>query len=217
MVKPAYGSPIDRETYMATLGIFERLMCILHPFMPFVTEEIWHTLKERCESATIMLQHMPQSVFYDQRMLDDFANTQEVIAGVRGTRNTKGLSPKETLDLYVRGEHASRFNGLIKKLANVGKIESTSEKMEGTTSFMVGTTEYYIPMSQNIDVAAEREKLEADLKYMEGFLNSVMKKLSNEKFVNGAPEKVVNVERQKKADAEQKIEALKAQLAALGN
>jgi len=217
MVKPAYGSPIDRETYMATLGIFERLMCILHPFMPFVTEEIWHTLKERCESATIMLQHMPMSVFYDQRMLDDFANTQEVIAGVRGTRNSKGLSPKEKLDLYVRGEHADQFNGLIKKLANVGKIEKTQDKLEGATSFMVGTTEYYIPMSQNIDVAAEREKLEADLKYMEGFLNSVMKKLSNEKFVNGAPEKVVNVERQKKADAEQKIEALKAQLAALGN
>lgn len=216
MVKPSYGTPIDRETYMATLGIFERLMCILHPFMPFVTEEIWHTLKERCDGATIMLQHMPQSVFYDQRMLDDFASIQEVIAGVRGMRNSRGLSPKETLNLYVRGSHPTRFDGLIKKLANVGEIATTEEKMEGAVSFMVGTTEYYIPMSQNIDVAAEREKLEGELKYMEGFLASVMKKLSNEKFVNGAPEKVVNVEKQKKADAEQKIAALKAQIESLG-
>ncbi len=216
MVKPAYGSPVDRETYSATLGIFERLMCILHPFMPFVTEEIWHLLKERCEGATIMLQHYPMSVFYDQRMLDDFDRTRELIAGVRGIRNSKGLSPKETLDLYVKGQHPSQFDGIVMKLANVGKIEAVEEKMDGAVSLMVGTTEYYVPMSSNIDVAAEVEKLKGELAYAEGFLASVMKKLSNEKFVNGAPEAVVNNERKKKADAEQKIEALKAQLKAFG-
>ena len=224
MVKPAYGTPIDRETYDATIGIFERLMCMLHPFMPFITEEIWHLLQdtdsdlkaELVAHSSIMMQHMPVSVFYDQRLLDDCDRMREVVAGIRNLRNSKGLSPKEVLDLYVvSGEKDSlnsRFDGIVKKLANVGKIEYVDAKVEGAVSFMVGTTECFVPMSQNIDVEAERKKLEDELKYAEGFLASVMKKLGNEKFVNGAPEKVVAVERQKKADAEKKIAALKAQL-----
>ena len=216
MIKPAYGTPIDRETYEATLGIFDRLMRILHPFMPFVTEEIWHTLRERPEGASIMVQHMPHSVFFDQRMLDDFEMAREIIAGVRNLRNSKGLSPKEVLDLYVKGNCPAMFNGIICKLGNVGKIESVTDKVEGALSFMVGTTECFVPVSLNIDKEAELKKLNEELKYAEGFLATVMKKLSNEKFVNGAPEKVVAVERQKKADAESKIAALKAQIAALG-
>ena len=224
MVKPAYGTPIDRETYDATIRIFERLMCMLHPFMPFITEEIWHLLQDTSSKvkedlvaqSSIMMQHMPVSVFFDQRMLDDCDRMRDVIAGVRNLRNSKGLSPKEVLDLYVvKGDKEGfnpRFDGIVKKLGNVGKIEYVDAKVDGAVSFMVGTTECFVPMSQNIDVEAERKKLEEELKYAEGFLASVMKKLGNEKFVNGAPEKVVAVERQKKADAETKIAAIKAQL-----
>lgn len=217
MVKPAYGNPIDRETYMSTLRIFERLMCILHPFMPFVTEEIWHTLKERCDGASIMVQHYPHSVFFDQRLLDDFARAQEIVAGVRNVRNSKGLSPKEALELNLRSDSklSTRFDGIICKLANVQQVNYVSEKVEGAVSFMVGTCECYIPLSQNIDKEAEIKKLQDELTYTEGFLASVMKKLGNEKFVNGAPEKVINVERQKKADAELKIAAIKAQIETL--
>ena len=229
MVKPAYGTPIDRETYDATIRIFERLMCMLHPFMPFITEEIWHLLQDTSSKvkedlvaqSSIMMQHMPVSVFFDQRMLDDCERAQEVIAGVRNIRNSKGLSPKETLDLFVATGDGTglnpRFDGIIKKLANVGAIEYVSEKVEGAVSFMVGTTECFVPLKiKDIDVEAERKKLEEELKYAEGFLASVMKKLGNEKFVNGAPEKVVAVERQKKADAEKKIAAIKAQIEQLG-
>ena len=224
MVKPAYGTPIDRETYQATISIFERLMCMLHPFMPFVTEEIWHLLNEnesgnlRAESS-IMIQHMPVSVFFDQRMLDDCDMAREVIAGVRNVRNSRGLSPKEALELFVvcgdGKQMNARFDGIIKKLANVSGINYTATKPDGAISFMIGTTECFVPMSQNVDVEAEVKKLEEELKYAEGFLASVMKKLSNEKFVNGAPEKVVAVERQKKADAETKIAALKERLGIL--
>ena len=215
MVKPAYGTPIDNETLQATLDIFDRLMRILHPFMPFVTEEIWHTLRERPEGASIMQQHMPHSVFYDERTLADFEQAREIIAGVRNLRNSKGLSPKEALELFIKGQNNPLFHGIIRKLANVSRIEAVTDKVEGALNFLVGTTECFVPVSQNIDKEAELQKLQEEMRYAEGFLASVMKKLSNEKFVNGAPEKVVAVERQKKADAESKIEALKAQIAAL--
>lgn len=216
MIKPAYGTPIDGETYEATLTIFDRLMRILHPFMPFVTEEIWHTLRQRREDESIMTQHMPHSVEFDRQLLDDFQQASEIIGGVRNMRNNNGLSPKEVVELYVKGNCPEAFRGIIGKLANVGKIEMVEEKVGGALSFMVGTTECFVPISQNIDKEAELKKLQQELQYAEGFLGSVMKKLGNEKFVNGAPEKVVAVERQKKADAESKIEALKAQIAALG-
>ena len=230
MVKPAYGTPIDRDTYEATVSIFSRLMLILHPFMPFVTEEIWHILQgfgKSDEQAafinanySIMNQHMPTSVFFDQRMLDEFDTAREVIAGVRNIRNTRNLSPKESLDVsYIAKDdrfQVSRFEGIIRKLANVGKVEAVSEKPAGALSFMIGTTECFVPMSQNVDKDAELKKLNEELKYAEGFLASVLKKLSNEKFVNGAPAAVIEKERNKQRDAETKIAALKAQIENLG-
>jgi len=216
IVKPVYGQPIDRETLDATLGIFEKLMCMLHPFMPFVTEEIWHTLRpEGREDKSIMVQPMPQSVFFDEKFLNDFTMTQEMIAGVRALRNTKGISPKEQLELFVHGNYPAVFNGIIMKLANLSKVETIENKLEGALTFMVGTTECFVPVSQNINKDEEIKKLQEELAYTEGFLATVMKKLSNEKFVNGAPEKVVAMERKKQSDAEQKIEAIKAQIAAM--
>ncbi len=230
MVKPAHGTPIDHETYNATISIFSRLMLILHPFMPFVTEEIWHALqtigKEDEKAAfinanySIMNQHMPTSVFYDQRLLDEFDTAREVIAGVRNIRNTRGLSPKEPLAVsYIAKDdrfQVDRFAGIIRKLGNVTDIAAVSEQPAGALQFMVGTAECYVPMSQNVNKEEELKKLQEDLKYYEGFLRSVMGKLSNEKFVNGAPAPVIEKERNKQRDAESKIAAIKAQIEALG-
>ena len=229
MVKPAYGTPIDRETYEATLSIFSRLMLMLHPFMPFVTEEIWHALqtmgKDDEKAAfinanySIMNQHMPTSVYYDQRLLDEFDTAREVIAGVRNIRNTRNLSPKEALEVSFLATddryRFARFNGIVQKLANVSAISEVKEKPAGALSFMVGTMECFVPMPDNVNKDEELKKLQEDLKYAEGFLNSVLKKLSNEKFVNGAPAAVIEKERNKQRDAETKIAALKAQIAAL--
>ncbi len=229
MVKPAYGTPIDRETYDATISIFSRLMLLLHPFMPFVTEEIWHALqtigKDDEKAAfinanfSIMNQHMPTSVFYDQRMLDEFDSAREVIAGVRNIRNTRNLSPKEALEVsFIAVDDRYRFanfNGIVQKLANVSAINEVKEKPTGAISFMVGTMECFVPMPENVNKDEELKKLQDELKYAEGFLRSVMGKLSNEKFVNGAPAAVIEKERNKQRDAETKIAALKAQIAAL--
>ena len=230
MVKPAYGTPIDCETYEATLSIFTRLMLLLHPFMPFVTEEIWHALQtmgkddEKASffnaNFSIVNQHMPASVFYDQRLLDEFDTAREVIAGVRNIRNTRNLSPKETLEVsFIAADDRyrfARFDGIVRKLANVSAINEIMEKPAGALSFMVGTLECFVPMPENVNKDAELKKLQEELKYTEGFLASVLKKLSNEKFVGGAPAAVIEKERNKQRDAETKIAALKAQIAALG-
>ncbi len=215
MIKPAYQQPIDRTTYDTVVALFEKLMCMLHPFMPFITEEIWHILGERPDTESIMVAQMPKAQPYDENIIKDFETAKDVIIGVRGLRNSKGISPKEVLHLCERGNGGNAFDDTIVKLCNIDGIERVSDKVENALSFMVAGAEYYVPFSQNIDKEAELKKLQDELKYTEGFLNSVMKKLSNERFVANAPEKVVAVERQKQADAEQKITALKAQIESL--
>ncbi|MBP5241475.1 MAG: class I tRNA ligase family protein, partial [Bacteroidales bacterium] len=183
MIKPAYQQPIDKATYDTVIALFEKLMCMLHPFMPFITEEIWHILGERPDTESIMIAAMPKAQSFDENIIKDFETAKEVIIGVRGLRNSKGISPKEVLHLCERGNGGNAFDGIIIKLCNIDGIERVADKVENALSFMVGSTEYYVPFSQNIDKEAELKKLEEELKYTEGFLNSVMKKLSNERFV----------------------------------
>ena len=208
MVKPAYGSPIDATTYNAVLEAFNHLLHLLHPFMPFITEELWQHLAERKEGESIMVS--PQTIAApaegDAAILAQVELMKNVVAGVRAIRNTKNISPREALDLQVIGaDPIAAYDCLITKMANVNGVAVVEAKGEGVSSFMVGTTEYAVPLGGLIDVEAELAKAEAELKHLEGFLNGVMKKLSNERFVNNAPAQVVELERKKQADAESKI------------
>ena len=218
MVKPAYGSPIDKATYQSVLGAFNHLLHLLHPFMPFITEELWQHLTERKAGESIMVS--PQTIAApaegDDAILANVEIVKNVVAGVRAIRNTKNISPRETLDLQVIGtDPVPAYDCIIVKMANVGGVTATENKGEGVSSFMVGTTEYAVPLGGLIDVEAELAKAEAELKHLEGFLNGVKKKLQNERFVNNAPAAVVELERKKQSDAESKIATLKETIASL--
>ena len=218
MVKPAYGSPIDAATLQATLGFFEQLLQLLHPFMPFITEELWQQLKERNEGESIMvsLLNIAPSTPEGRRLVAEMDTVKSIITNVRSIRAEKNISPKKAMLLEVSGENPSAaYDDVVMKMANVETICSVSAKSEGAASFMVGTTEYAVPLGDLIDVTAEIEKAEAELKHLEGFLAGVMKKLQNEKFVAHAPEQVGALEKKKKSDAESKIATLKETLAAL--
>ncbi|MFI3248194.1 MAG: valine--tRNA ligase [Rikenellaceae bacterium] len=217
MVKPAYQCPIDAATLEATKGFFDKLMRVLHPFMPFVTEEIWQDLAERTEDESIMVSDMPRSAAVDEAMLARFELAKEVISAIRNVRKGKNLPQREALELKLIADenYPAEFAPVIAKMANLSDISAVTEKDASAAGFIVKTTQYFVPLGDKIDKEAEIEKLTADLKYQEGFLASVMKKLSNERFVNSAPEKVVAVERAKQSDAEAKIAAIKEQLAAL--
>ena len=218
MVKPAYGSPIDVTTYEAVLEAFNHLLHLLHPFMPFITEELWQHLAERKEGESIMVS--PQTIAVpaegDDAILAQIEMMKNVVAGVRAIRNTKNISPREVLDLQVIAANPiAALDGLVVKMANVNGVVVVEAKGEGVSSFMVGTTEYAVPLGGLIDVEAEIAKAEAELKHLEGFLNGVKKKLSNERFVNNAPAAVVELERKKQSDAESKIATLKETIASL--
>ena len=218
MVKPAYGSPIDKATYQSVLGAFDHLLHLLHPFMPFITEELWQHLTERKAGESIMVS--PQTIAApaegDDAILANVEIVKNVVAGVRAIRNTKNISPRETLDLQVIGtDPVPVYDCIIVKMANVGGVTATENKGEGVSSFMVGTTEYAVPLGGLIDVEAELAKAEAELKHLEGFLNGVKKKLQNERFVNNAPAAVVELERKKQSDTESKIATLKETIASL--
>ena len=216
MVKPAYGQPIDKVTYEKTLSFFDTLLKLLHPFMPFITEELWQHIYDRKEGESIMIQTLNVTSTYDEGIIQLFEVVKEVIGGIRTIRLQKNIAQKEALSLEVVGESPiATFNAVITKLCNLSAIATVAAKAEGAASFMVGTTEYAVPLGNLIDAEEELKKLEADLKYQEGFLQSVMKKLSNEKFVSKAPANVIEMERKKQADAETKIAALKESIAAL--
>ena len=216
MVKPAYGAPIDRTTYDATLRYFDVLLRLLHPFMPFITEELWQHLAERKEGESIMYASLPVAGQFDEHLLSDMDVAKEIIAGVRTVRLQKNLPNKETLPLQVVGGKASvPCVSVVKKMANLSDISESDTKDATSVSFLVGTVEYAVPLGGNIDIDAELKKLESELAYNEGFLQSVLKKLGNEKFVNNAPAKVIEMERKKQSDAEAKIAMLKESISAL--
>ena len=216
MVKPTYGQPIDKATYEKTLGFFDTLLKLLHPFMPFITEELWQHIYDRKEGESIMTQILNVAGNYDETIIAQFEAVKEVIGGIRTIRLQKNIAQKEALTLEVVGESpVSKYNAVIAKLCNLSAINAVAAKAEGAAAFMVGTTEYAVPLGNLINVEEELKKLEADLKYQEGFLQSVLKKLSNEKFVSKAPANVIEMERKKQADAETKIAALKESIAAL--
>lgn len=213
MVKPAYGQPIDLKSYDATLRFFDALLKMLHPFMPFITEELWQHIYDRKDGESIMREKLdiPAPTTEEQKLAADIEAVKQIIAGVRTVRNQKNIAQKEQLSLQVVGKNDfEAYNDVTLKMANLDKIEVIAEKSADASSFMVGTDEFAVPLGDLIDVAAEIEKAEAQLKHLEGFLMGVRKKLSNENFVAHAPEKVVALERKKESDSVEKIAALKA-------
>ena len=215
MVKAPQGQGIDPVTYAATIKFFENLMLLLHPFMPFITEEIWHAIAERKEGDDIIIAQQPKLQAIDEAILKQFEFTQEVINNVRKVRSDKNIAFRDAIQLVVKGTANKDFDCVIAKLCNVSEVSYVAEAPAGAFGFIVGSTEFFVPLTGSIDVEAEIKKLEEELKYAQGFLKSVEAKLSNERFVSGAPAAVVDKERKKKADAEAKIAVIEQQLAGL--
>jgi valyl-tRNA synthetase len=224
MIKPAYGSPIDKKTLDATLDIFDQLLHIIHPFMPFITEELWQHIADRKEGEALMV-----SVFKtaaptkeDAKLIAQFEEMKQIVSGVRAIRQSKNISPREPLPLQVIGAAKNGVTSIpalasiIEKLAGLSQIENVAEKGEGTQAFLVGTDEYAVPLGSLIDADAEREKAETEIKRLQGFMAGIEKKLQNERFVQNAPAQVVELERKKLADAQSKIAALEATIKSLG-
>ena len=215
MIKPGYQLPIDKATYDATLGFFDALLRLLHPFMPFITEELWQALEPRKEGESLMVALMPEVAPVDSAYLESFEIVKEIVSGVRTIRLQKNIPNKDTLELQVLGDHSDAFNPVISKMCNLTDIIRTDDKAAGAVSFLVRTTEYAVPLGNMINVEEELAKLAEELKYQQGFLASVAKKLSNESFVSKAPAKVIEMERKKQADAESKIKSIEESIAAL--
>ncbi len=215
VVKPAYGQPIDKATYEATLGFFDTLLRLLHPFMPFITEELWQHLAERKPGESIMYAQLPKVETTDAPVIAGFETLKEVIAGIRTIRKQKQIAQKEALQLNIKGNHNNELDSILSKMGNLSAINTVNEKEASAAAFIVGATEYSIPLQDKINVEEELAKLNKDLEYYTKFLAGVEKKLSNEKFVNNAPEAVVAVERKKQSDANEKIAAIKASIEAL--
>ena len=216
MIKPAYGQPINKEVYDTTIGFFDNLLHLLHPFMPFITEELWQHIVDRKDGESLMVSPMVAFAAYDEALIEQFEAVKEVISSIRAIRLQKNIAQKEALELQVIGENpVAAFNAVIVKMCNLSAINTVEAKADGAAAFMVGTTEFAVPLGNMIDVEAEIARMEAELKHKEGFLQGVLKKLSNEKFVNNAPAAVIEMERKKQADAESIIKSLKESIAAL--
>ena len=216
MIKPAYGQPINKKVYETTIGFFDNLLHLLHPFMPFITEELWQHIFDRKDGESLMVSPISMSTEVDEAFVQQFEVVKEVISNVRSIRLQKNIAQKEALELQVVGENpVAAFDAVIVKMCNLSAISVVEAKADGAAAFMVGTTEYAVPLGNMIDVEAEIARMEAELKHKEGFLQGVLKKLSNEKFVNNAPAAVIEMERKKQADAESIINSLKESIAAL--
>jgi valyl-tRNA synthetase len=212
LVKPAYQQPIDKKTYDAIVELLEGNLKLLHPFMPFLTEEVWQYIKERQEDGALIVAQWPEGGDYDQDLIASFEIATEIISGIRTIRKEKNIPNKDTLELFVMEADAgydARWDSVLEKMGNLSSLQKTVAPIDAALSFRVKSTEFFIPIGDAIDVEAELEKIEKELSYTEGFLNSVRKKLSNERFVSNAPEQVIAIERQKEADALAKIETLK--------
>jgi len=218
MIKPPYGEKIDKKTYDETISILENNLKILHPFMPFMTEEIWQYIKERKPEEALIVASYPKQTGFDEDFLKQMTHIQEVVSGIRKIRKENNIPQKEVLTLqYIEKQPiATKLLPIVKKLANVGQIEKTVQALDNAASFRVGFNEYFIPLEGLVDPEEEKKKLEKELAYTKGFLQSVQKKLSNERFVNNAPEKVVAIERKKEADALEKIAILEDRLKKIG-
>ncbi|MBR4268044.1 MAG: valine--tRNA ligase [Bacteroidales bacterium] len=217
-VKPAYQQPIDAKTYAATIGFFDKLLKILHPYIPFITEEVWQLLEERKSGESIMVSRMPEAESFDDKLIEKFETAKDVIAKIRQIRQDNQIAQKEPLKAFVKlvdGEYDDYFNSVIVKHCNLSQLDLTKEKIDGAKTFVAKNVEYYIPLGDKINKEEELKKLQAELDYTKGFLTSVEKKLSNERFVSGAPAAVVEREKQKLSDAKMKIEALEKQIASL--
>ena len=215
MVKPSYQQPIDAKTQTQVLDLFDKMLRLLHPFMPFITEELWQLMADRKTGESIMEAELPISTQYDEKIIAEFEEMKEIVGGIRNIRQEKNIPNKENLSLFVKGDNKLNpaVESVITKLAGLDKLEYTESKIDGSASFLVKSTEFFVPLQGFINVDEEIAKLEEELKYAKGFLASVMKKLGNERFVNSAPAQVVELERRKQADAEGKIKVIEERLA----
>jgi valyl-tRNA synthetase len=215
-IKPEYQKAIDYRTYHTTIEMFEVLLKILHPFVPFITEEIWHLLKERAQGYSIMYEHSPSVKPIDKEKVTQFEHIKEIVTFIRNTRTEKKIANKDKLKLYIKPvNYRHDFDAVIIKLGNLDGIELITDKAEGSVSFITSYAEFYIPVGELHNDAEEIEKLEKELEYARGFLNSVMQKLNNSSFVSNAPSKVLEIENRKKTDTETRIRAMEEQIASM--